>query len=76
LGRCPHPSFRATSYHALRWRVRDRLSESDIAALIASFKAGTPKHALAECYGIGIKSVKGLLREHGVRRRSRYDTLP
>ncbi len=38
-------------------------------------KTGTPKRILAEQFGIGIKSVKKLLREHGVRRRSRYDIL-
>jgi hypothetical protein len=72
----PSSELPVTSCHAPRWRVRDRLSESDVAALIALFKAGTPKHVLAERYGIGIKSVKALLREHGVGRRSRRDIVP
>jgi hypothetical protein len=60
----PAPSF--PSYHAPPWRVRDRLSEQDIADLIAAFKAGTPKHELARHYGIRLRSLKKLLRENGV----------
>lgn len=48
-------------------RVSDRLSEAEQQALIASFQAGTSKQKLAERYGIGMSSVKRLLREHGVR---------
>jgi len=53
--------------------VRDRLSERDIAALVAAFKASVPKHVLAKRYGIGLKSVKKLLHEEGVKRRLRHD---
>lgn len=53
--------------------VRDRLSDRDIAHLFAEFKAGTPKHELAKKYGIGMGSLKKLLREAGVKKRSRYD---
>ena len=56
-----------------RWRLRDRLSEQDIADLIAAFKAGTPKHILAKRYGVNKRSLKKLLREEGVKRRSRWD---
>jgi hypothetical protein len=69
----PVSTTRVSSYHAPTWRVRDRLSQEDLDQLVAAFKAGTPKHVLAERYGIGIKSVKGLLRERGVRRRSKWD---
>ena len=61
------------SYHAPKWRVRDRLTVGEIAEMIAAFKAGTAKHVLAAHYGINLKSVKQLLREHGVKKRSRYD---
>jgi hypothetical protein len=52
------------------------LSVEEIAALVASFKAGTLKWQLAEFYGMDIKSVKKLLREEGVRKRSGYDPKP
>ena len=62
----PYPMRRA-------WRLRERLREHDVTELIAAFRTGTPKHELAKRYGIGMKSVRKLLREAGVRRRSRYD---
>lgn len=64
-----------SSYHAPKWRVRDRLSERDIADLIAAFKSGTPKHVLSKRYGIAERSLKRLLREEGVKRKSRWDRL-
>ena len=61
-------------YHRPRSVVlKDRLSDQDVAELIAAFKAGTPKRVLAERYDIGPTSVKKLLREHGVKKLSRYD---
>jgi hypothetical protein len=56
------------------WRIRDKLSEQDIVRLIVAFKMGTPKHLLAKHYGIGMKSVKKLLKAYRVKRQSRYDT--
>lgn len=68
------PTHAPSSYHRpRRWRIRDRLSEQDIAALIVAFKAGTPKRVLAQRYGIAERSLKQLLRERGVKRRSRWD---
>jgi hypothetical protein len=69
----PIPTVRVSSYRAPAWRVLDRLSEEDVTQLVTAFKTGIPKRVLAERYGIGIKSVKGLLRERGVRRRSKWD---
>jgi len=43
--------------------VRERLSETDLVELVASFQAGTPKHALATRYGISLSSVKRVLRK-------------
>ena len=48
-------------------RIRDRLSDRDIAEIIASCNVGVPKYILAEQYGISLTSVKRLLRKHGVR---------
>ena len=72
----PAPDPSLPSYHASPWRVRDRLSDQDIAHLIAAFKAGTPKHELAKRYGIALRTLKKLLRAHGVKRTSRWDIQP
>jgi hypothetical protein len=61
--------------HASRQRVRERLGEQSIADLVAAFKAGVPKRALADRYGINLKSIKQLLRDAGLKKRSRYDRL-
>lgn len=58
------------------WRVRDRLSPQDIRDLVRAFKAGTPKHDLAERYDINLGSLKKLLREEGVTRKSWRDIQP
>jgi hypothetical protein len=50
------------------WRVRDRLTDADVQALIGEFLSGTPKRVLAEHYAISIGTVKNILRKHGVRR--------
>ncbi|WIG58344.1 MAG: hypothetical protein OJF49_001090 [Ktedonobacterales bacterium] len=58
------------------WRIRDKLSEQDIVRLIVAFKVGAPKQVLADHYGIGMKSVKKILRQYGVKKRSRFDVQP
>ena len=80
---CEHPTYHeqtitepSASYHAPKWRVRDRLTEEDITEFIAAFKAGTAKHVLAKRYRINEKSVKQLLREYGVKKRHQYDIQP
>lgn len=50
------------------WRVRDRLTDADVQALIGEFLAGTSKRVLAERYAISFSTVKNILRKHGVRR--------
>lgn len=52
-----------------RRRLRDRLTQQDLSALIESFQAGTPAHVLAERYSVGETALKELLRQRGVRRR-------
>lgn len=51
------------------------MSEADIAEFIAAFKAGSSKPELDKRFGIGLRSVKKILREHGVKKRSRYEML-
>lgn len=55
---------------AVVWRVRDRLSDDDIAEIIERFQAGTAKRVLAAQYELSVSSVKSLLRQRGVRRTS------
>ena len=50
------------------WRVRDRLTDADVQALISEFLAGTSKRVLAERYVVSFSTVKNILRKHGVRR--------
>lgn len=61
------------SYRTKLYRLHDRLSEQEIDMLVIDFMAGVAKHKLAERYGINIKSVKKLLRQRGVKRKSRWD---
>jgi hypothetical protein len=49
-------------------RVRDRLTDDEVQALIADYLAGTFLRVLAKRYGLGLTAVKDLLRRHGVRR--------
>jgi hypothetical protein len=58
-----------------RWKIRDRLSDEDIAQIIRAFKAGTAKHVLAKRYDINLRSLKKLLREERVKRKSWRDIL-
>ena len=51
------------------WRVADRLSPSDVSALIKSYQAGSTARLLAERYSVSTATVKRLLREHGVRKQ-------
>ena len=50
------------------WRVRDRLTDDDVQALIGEFLAGTSKRVLAERYAVSFSTVKNILRKHSVRR--------
>lgn len=64
---------KSVAYRATATKLKDRLSDEKIDELVTAFQTGVAKHALAERYGINIKSVKKLLRERGVKRKSRWD---
>jgi Mor family transcriptional regulator len=49
--------------------VADRLSPSDLADLIARYRAGNTVRDLAERFNLGTTTVKRLLREHKARRK-------
>lgn len=49
-------------------RVRDRLTDADVQALVGEFLAGTSKRVLADEYAVSFSTVKRIQRKHGVRR--------
>src|SRR5262245_20238521 len=65
----PAPSEQALSVRSSgrvgrRWALADRLTDAQVRALVAAFRAGTPKYALGEQYGISPKSVQRLVRQY------------
>jgi DNA-binding MarR family transcriptional regulator len=50
------------------WLVRDRLTDGQIAALVARFQAGELQKHLAAEYGVSRSTVKRLLTRHDARR--------
>jgi hypothetical protein len=58
-----------------KWKIRDRFIEDEIAQIVMAFKAGTPKHALAEQYGMNLRSLKKLLRAAGMSLTESFPTL-
>ena len=49
-------------------RLRDRFSLEDLRIMIDLYKSGTTAREVADKYGVSLRSVKRLLRQHGVRR--------
>jgi len=49
-------------------RLRDRFSLEDLRAMIDLYGLGTSACEMAEKYGVSPRSIKRLLRQHGVRR--------
>ncbi len=60
------------------WRLRDRLNEAEMDAVVTSYYSGTSVAQLARQYGINRWSVNKLVRERGHRFRqdSSGTTLP
>ena len=56
----------ATKWNA--WQVADRLTADDVTTLIEAYLAGTTVRELAAKYGIGMTTVKRILRERSARR--------
>ena len=56
-----------TSAPSTVWRLRDRLTEAQVEQLIAEYQAGATLKQVAARYGLGMTTIKRLLR----RRRSR-----
>ncbi|MGH4017512.1 MAG: helix-turn-helix domain-containing protein [Pseudonocardiaceae bacterium] len=51
-----------------RWSLRDRYSPEDLQTMIGLYRSGSTARQVAEAFGIGLTSMKRVLREHGVRR--------
>jgi hypothetical protein len=49
-------------------RLRDRFSPGDLQAMIDLYRSGTTAKAVAEEFGVSLRSIKRLLHQHGVRR--------
>lgn len=54
-----------------RWSLRDRFSAEDLHAMIDLYRSGATARQVAHAFGIGLTSVKRVLREHGVHRDNR-----
>ena len=57
-------------------RLRDRFSSNDLQAMIDLYGSGATAKAVAEKFGVGLRSVKRLLHQHGVRRERRSRVRP
>lgn len=51
-----------------RWSLYDRFFPEDLQGMIDLYRSGATARQVAEKFGIGLTSVKRVLREHGVRR--------
>jgi DNA-directed RNA polymerase specialized sigma24 family protein len=49
-------------------RLCDRFSPEDLQAMIDLYRSGTTARQVAAMFDVSLRSVKRLLREHGVRR--------
>jgi DNA invertase Pin-like site-specific DNA recombinase len=49
-------------------RLRDRFSSEDLQIMIELYRSGTTARQIAEKFRVSLRSVKRVLRQHGVRR--------
>jgi Homeodomain-like domain len=52
-------------------RLRDRFFLDDLQAMIDLYRSGATATAVAEKFGVSLRSIKRLLRQYGVRRERR-----
>jgi DNA invertase Pin-like site-specific DNA recombinase len=64
----PHERLSAasTGRAATGWRVSDRLTDEDVAAIVERGREGVSKVKIAEAFGISHSSVKRILKAHGI----------
>jgi hypothetical protein len=67
--RQPKRRSHSVVYRATKWRPKDRLTEVDVVRLVMAYQTGIATKELAKHYGINVKSVPKLVREHAIRRR-------
>ncbi|MCA1604092.1 MAG: helix-turn-helix domain-containing protein [Acidobacteria bacterium] len=53
-----------------QWSMHDRFSDEDLQAMIDLYVSGATRAQVAQRFGISVSSVKRVLREHGVHKRS------
>jgi DNA-directed RNA polymerase specialized sigma24 family protein len=57
-------------------RLRDRFPPEDLQAMIDLYRSGITARQVAEKFGVSLRSVKRLLRQHAVRRERRGGARP
>jgi transposase-like protein len=50
--------------------VSDRFSTEDLQAMVDLYSSGATAKQVAETFGIGLTSMKRVLRDHGIRKRA------
>lgn len=60
---------------ARQWSMRDRFSVEDLQAMVDLYSSGATAKQVAETFGIGLTSVKQVLRDHGARKRNTSPTV-
>ena len=55
---------------ARQWIVRDRFSAENLQAMVDLYSSGATAKQVAQAFGIGLTSVKRVLRDHGARKRT------
>jgi DNA invertase Pin-like site-specific DNA recombinase len=55
---------------ARSWSMHDRLSAEDLHTMIDLYTSGATRAQVAQRFGISVSSVKRVLREHGIRKRT------
>lgn len=55
---------------ARQWRMRERFSAEDRQTMVDLYSSGATTKQVAQAFGIGLTSVKRVLRDHGARKRT------
>jgi len=55
---------------ARQWSVRDRFSAEDLQTMVDLYSSGATAKQVAQTFGIGLTSVKRVLRNHGAPKRT------
>jgi hypothetical protein len=67
LGAPARISARSVQPEPHTWRIADRLTKDVVGAIVERFEQGTPKHILADEYGISLTAIRNLLKKNNAR---------